>query len=87
MFVVGTNGSGLKHDGWMNNLKLALLIQNTAEEMYPGLFRNLNLAKYRYNQHLSDGALILEVGATGNTLNETKTAMKYLANVLEALKQ
>ena len=86
MFVIGTNASGLDHDGWMNNLKLALLIQNTAEEMYPGLFRDINLAKYRYNQHLSDGAFILEVGSTGNTLSDTKTAMKYLANVLEALK-
>ena len=71
----------------MNNLKLALLIQNTGEEMYPGLFRDLNLAKYRYNQHLSDGAFILEVGCTGNTLSETKTAMKYFSNVLAALKQ
>lgn len=86
MFVIGTNASGLEHDRWMNNLKLALLIQNTAEEMYPGLFRDLNLAKYRYNQNLSDGAMILEVGSTGNTLDETKTAMKYLANVLSALR-
>jgi len=86
MFVVGTNASGLDHDGWMNNLKLALLIQNTGEEMYPGLFRDLNLAKYRYNQHLSEGALILEVGSTGNTLSDTKTAMKYFANILAALK-
>lgn len=61
MFVIGTNGTGLSHDHWMTNLKLALLIQNTAEEMYPGLFRDLNLSKYRYNQHLSDGAFILEV--------------------------
>ena len=86
MFVIGTNGSGLQHDRWMNNLRLALLIQNTAEEMYPGLFRDLNLAKYRYNQHLSDGAFIIEVGSTGNTLSDTKTAMKYFANVLAALK-
>lgn len=86
MFVVGTNASGLSHSNWMENLKLALLIQNTANEMYPGLFRDLNLSKSRYNQHVCDGALIIEVGATGNTLEEAKTAMKYLANVIEALK-
>lgn len=86
MFVVGTNASGLSHPNWMENLKLALLIQNTANEMYPGLFRDLNLSKSRYNQHVCSGALIVEVGATGNTLEEAKTAMKYLVNVIEALK-
>lgn len=86
MFVVGTNASGLSHDNWMENLKLALLIQNTANEMYPGLFRDLNLSKSRYNQHVCNGALILEVGATGNTLDEVWNAMKYFSNVLEVLK-
>ena len=87
MFVVGTNACGLSHDNWMENLKLALLIQNTANSMYPGLFRDLNLSKSRYNQHVCDGALIVEVGATGNTLDEVWTAMQYLANVIEALKE
>lgn len=82
MFVVGTNGSGLEHDNWMNNLKLALFIQNRAEEMYPGLFRDLTLSSSRYNQHLSDAAFIIEVGATGNTLDEVRNSMKYLANVI-----
>lgn len=86
MFVVGTNASGLSHDNWMENLKVALLIQNTANEMYPGLFRDLNLSKSRYNQNVCDGALILEVGATGNTLDEVWNAMKYFSNVLAALK-
>lgn len=35
MFVVGTNAAGLSHDKWMENLKLAIMIQNRAEEMYP----------------------------------------------------
>ena len=33
-----------------------------------------------------DGALILEVGATGNTLEEAQNAMKYLANVIDSMK-
>lgn len=87
MFVIGTNSSGLKHDEWMENLKLAIMIQNRAEEMYPGLFRELNLSKSRYNQHVSNGAMIVEVGATGNTLEEAKNSMKYLATVLDSLKK
>ena len=84
MFVVGTNAAGLEHDNWMENLKLAIMIQNRAEEMYPGLFRELHLSDSRYNQQVSDGALILEVGATGNTLEEAQKAMKYFAEVIDS---
>lgn len=87
MFVIGTDASGLKHDEWMQNLKLAIMIQNRAEEMYPGLFRELNLSKSRYNQQVSEGAMIIEVGATGNSLEEAKNAMKYLAIVIDSLKE
>ena len=84
MFVIGTDACGLKHDEWMENLKLAVMIQNRANEMYPGLFRNLNLSASRYNQHVSDGAFIVEVGATGNTLEEAKNAVSLLANVMDS---
>lgn len=86
MFVIGTNASGLEHDNWMKNLKLAITIQNRANEMYPGLFRDINLSASRYNQHVSNGAFILEVGTTGNTMEEAKNSMKYFANVIESFK-
>lgn len=84
MFVIGTDACGLKHDEWMENLKLAIMIQNRANEMYPGLFRNLNLSASRYNQHVSEGAFIIEVGATGNSLEEAKNAVSLLANVMDS---
>ncbi len=86
MFVVGSNGSGLTHERWLDNLKLAIMIQNKAEEMYPGFFREITLSNSRYNQQLSSGALIIEVGGTGNTLEEAKNAMKYLAEVFASMK-
>ena len=86
MFVVGTNAAGLEHDNWMENLKLAIMIQNRAEEMYPGLFRELHLSSSRYNQQISKGALILEVGATGNTVEEAQAAMRLLSDVLDSMK-
>lgn len=86
MFVIGTDASGLKHEEWMKNLKIALMIQNRANEMYPGLFRDINLSKSRYNQHVSNGAFIIEVGTTGNTLDEAKNSMKYLANIIESFR-
>ena len=83
MFVIGTNGGGLEHDNWNKNLKIAIEIQKKANEMYPGLFRPIIIRNSRYNQHLAVGASIIEVGATGNTLEECLLSMQYLANVLD----
>lgn len=83
MFVIGTNGGGLEHPNWIQNLKIAIKIQAKANEMYPGLFRPLVLTNSRYNQHTAKGASIIEVGATANTLEECLLSMQCLANVLE----
>ncbi len=83
MFVVGTNNGGLWHPNWNQNLKFAIKVQEKAEEMYPGLFKPITLTKSRYNQHTAKYANIIEVGATGNTLEQCLTSMKYLAKVME----
>ena len=87
MFVVGTNAAGLKHDNWIENLKFAIAFQQRANELYPGLFRDLHLSTSRYNQHTSNKTLILEVGATGNTIDEACLAMKYFAKVLNSMRK
>jgi len=87
MFVIGTNDGGGKHPNWQNNLKFAVNVQEKANEMYPGLFRSINLRSATFNQRVSNAASIIEVGATGNTLEEATASMKYLAEVLnEVLK-
>lgn len=35
MFVMGTDGGGLEHPNWLNNFKLAVKIQEKANELYP----------------------------------------------------
>lgn len=87
MFVVGTNTAGLKHDKWIENLKFAVAVQQRANELFPGLFRDLHLSTSRYNQHTSDKTVILEVGATGNTIEEACLAMKYFAAVINTMRQ
>lgn len=83
MFVIGTNGGGLWHPNWNQNLKFAIKIQEKAEEMYPGLFKPIMLTNSRYNQHTGKYANIIEVGATGNTIEQCLTSMKYLAKVMD----
>lgn len=83
MFVIGTNGGGLYHPNWQANLKFAIEFQQKANEMYPGLFKTMIVRNSRYNQHLGKAATIIEVGSTGNTLEQCLNSMKYLAKVLE----
>lgn len=87
MFVIGTNEGGLWHPNWQQNLKFAVKVQQKAEEMYPGLFKPIMLTKSRYNQHTGKFANIMEIGSTGNTLDQCLTSMKYLSAVMnEVLK-
>lgn len=85
MFVIGTAEGGLLHPNWNQNLKFAIKVQEKAEEMYPGLFKPITLTTYRYNQHTGKYANIMEVGATGNTLEQCLTSMKYLSAVFNEI--
>ena len=85
MFVIGTNAGGLWHPNWNQNLKFAIKLQEKAEELYPGLFKPIMLTTSRYNQHTGKYANIMEVGATGNTLEQCLTSMKYLAKVIDEI--
>lgn len=82
MFVIGTDGGGLQHLNWQENLKYAVKVQAKADELYPGLFRPIIVRNSRYNQHLTKAATIVEVGATGNTMEQCLVSMKYLARVM-----
>ena len=82
MFVIGGNESSIKHETWAQNLKFAIKVQEKANELYPGLFKPIILRGSGYNQHVSKAATIIEVGATGNTLDQTLVSMKYLAKVI-----
>ena len=82
MLVVGTN-----HDGYEQNLSLALKLHAQLERQAPGITRPLQLRSARYNQDLSPGALIVEVGAAGNTHPEARRAAAQLAQAVVALAQ
>lgn len=80
MLFVGSDSSGLEHPNWRQNLSLALYLQNAVCQSYPSLMRPITLTKYRYNQHLSPGSMIIEVGSNGNTLQEALAAIRLFGN-------
>lgn len=69
MLVVGTDVN-LEHNNWRENFKFASKIQAKAIEKFPSLMRPIDLRQERFNEQLSFGSLIVEVGSNGNTLDE-----------------
>ena len=69
---------------WQTNEKLAKELMALAEIKYPGLFsRNISYAEIaRYNQHLSNGGLLLEFGSQFNTLDEADGAAELVGEIL-----
>lgn len=85
MLVVGTDISHPGHRNWERNLSVALKFQALLQRQSPGIMRPLNLRAQRFNQDLCPGALLVEVGAAGNTHAEALTAARELANAVVQL--
>jgi len=80
MFVVGSDYGGGDHPQWRENLALALKLQTLINGTCPGICRNINLRSQKFNQDLSPGTLLVEVGAAGNTQAEALRAAQVLAD-------
>lgn len=87
MLVVGTNYGGLEHPNWQENLALALKLQIQMEALRPGICRKINLRSQRFNQDLSTGALLVEVGASGNSHEQALGSADVLADAILSLAQ
>ena len=82
MLVMGVGTNNYSNEFWEDNLALALQIQKLGEEMYPGLFRGMIIRNSKYNQDLIKHSFLVEVGTTGNTLEEAYFGSRCLANIL-----
>ncbi|WP_326908534.1 stage II sporulation protein P [Sedimentibacter sp. MB31-C6] len=76
--VVGTK------NGNVEELKnTAQIVFDTANDMYPGLFRDIVIREGAYfNQYLSDFAMLLEVGCTLNNIEEVQYTSELLSAIL-----
>ena len=84
MFVIGSGESGLTHENWEQNLNWAVNLQAKLDAAYPGLMRAVNLRKQRFNQHLRPGSMIIECGASGNTLTQALRSIELFGGFLAA---
>lgn len=85
MLVAGSDGGGYYHPDWQRNFSLALKLHVLLESENPGLCRHLCLRNSRYNQDLSPGMLLVEVGGAGDTRQEACTAVQALGRAILSL--
>ena len=81
--VVSTNA--LPHPKWQENFHFALQLQKSLQTAHPDLMRPLYLVGSRYNQHLSTGYLLVEVGTDVNTVQEAAYSATLLGNTIAKL--
>ena len=82
MIVVGTDEKAGRHTGWKDNFSLALKLQEELMKISPSLVRPIYLRSASFNQDLSPGALLIEIGTQGNTLEEAEYSAELLANAM-----
>ena len=70
MIIAGCDDGRFNMPNYMENYKLASLIQNFSGAMYPGLSRAVLFDYRNYNQHITTGSLLIEVGSHANSLDE-----------------
>ncbi len=70
---------GVAHDAWRDNLQLAIATQEKLNALSPTLMRPVAARGYRYNQQFRPGAMLVEIGAAGNSLDEAILGARYFA--------
>ena len=85
MLVAGTDRGGLSHEKWRENLVFQLKIQDRMNTRYPGIMRPVNIRAGRFNQHVTTGSMLLEVGTSGNSLGEALYSAGLFAEELAIL--
>lgn len=86
MLVMGSQSGNVKNfPNWKENLKLATKLQKTVEDMYPSLARAIHFMPKNYNESLTTGSMLIEIGTDGNSLEEAKYSAELLSNALISL--
>lgn len=87
MIIAGCDDGTLDIPTWKSNLRFAADLQNNMEGMFPGLTRPVLFSYRRYNQNMSSGSLLLEMGSHGNSLEQAIYAGQLVGKALvETLK-
>ena len=89
MIICGCdNGTTVSLPNYRLNLRFAAAWETAMEGLYPGFTRPVLFSYRFYNQDLTPGSLLIEIGGHGNNLNEALYAGQLAAQgLISALKQ
>ncbi|MBR2353435.1 MAG: stage II sporulation protein P [Clostridia bacterium] len=82
MCVIGSNWNGGSYPNWEKNLALALKLRAEMNREGENICRPVYLKGSTYNQELAPYSLLVEMGASGNSLEEAKRAAEKFAMAL-----
>ena len=72
-------------DGYEENLSLALKLRQKLNSKYINLCRPVCLRESLYNQNMAPVSLLLEIGTSGNTLEQAKAGARLTAKAIAEL--
>lgn len=82
MILVGTGKASAPNDHWTENLSVAVKLQRAAGTVCENIMRPILLRNSGYNQHISSGAILVEMGTCGNSLKEAELAAEILSEAI-----
>lgn len=86
MILSGCDNGNMNFPDWAENLRLNALLESHIETSYPGLTKPVFFNYSKYNQNLSTGATLIEIGSHANTLKEAEYTASLIAKpIYEAL--
>ncbi len=91
MIISGADNGKLNMPNYMKNFRFACLLQKQMESDYKGLTRPILFAYRKYNQDLTTGSILIEVGGHANSYEQAQYTGeligKSLVNALEKIKE
>ncbi len=82
MIISGCDDGTMGMPNYLQNFRLASLFQQQLEQDWSGLTRPILFDYRKYNQHLTTGSLLIEVGSHGNTLDQVKYSGELIGKSL-----
>lgn len=87
MLLVGTDEQGADHPDWKANMTVATQLQHRLTSSYERFARPINIRTASFNEQFAKGSLLIEIGSAANSLEEAKTAAKYLTySIIDMIK-
>ena len=85
MIISGCDNGSNRYKTYEKNLSFACALENQLEKDFPKITRPVSFKYKHYNQSLSPGALLIEVGSQANSAKEAKLCGMYFGTSLSNL--